>query len=53
MLYKGADFPNMRVAAMGHFSLFYQITRRHDQHHSLLGQPARSQETIETIKGTA
>ena len=26
MLYKAADFPNMRVAAMGHFSLFYKIT---------------------------
>lgn len=26
MLYKAADFPNMRVAIMGHFSLFYKIT---------------------------
>jgi plasmid stabilization system protein ParE len=26
MLYKAADFPNMRVATMGHFSLFYKIT---------------------------
>lgn len=26
MLFKTADFPNTRVAAMGHFSLFYQIT---------------------------
>jgi len=26
MLYKKADFPNMRVAAMGHFSMFYTIT---------------------------
>lgn len=26
MLYKAADFPNIRVATMGHFSLFYKIT---------------------------
>lgn len=26
MLYKAADFPNMRVATMGHYSLFYKIT---------------------------
>jgi plasmid stabilization system protein ParE len=24
MLYKAADIPNMRVAAMGHFSMFYK-----------------------------
>jgi plasmid stabilization system protein ParE len=26
MLYKTADFPDTRVAAMGHFSLFYKVT---------------------------
>ena len=26
MLYKTVDFPNTRVATMGHFSLFYQVT---------------------------
>jgi len=25
MLYKAVDFPDTRVAAMGHFSLFYKI----------------------------
>jgi hypothetical protein len=27
MLYKMADFPNTRVATMGHFSLFYKVKR--------------------------
>jgi hypothetical protein len=26
MIYKAADFLNLRVATMGHFSLFYKIT---------------------------
>jgi len=26
LLYKAAEFPNTRVAAMGHFSLFYNIS---------------------------
>lgn len=26
MLYKAADFPDMRIAAMGHFSMFFKIT---------------------------
>jgi plasmid stabilization system protein ParE len=26
LLYKAADFPETRVATMGHFSLFYKIT---------------------------
>ncbi|MBL7872583.1 MAG: type II toxin-antitoxin system RelE/ParE family toxin [Cyclobacteriaceae bacterium] len=26
LLYKAAEFPNTRVAAMGHFSLFYKIS---------------------------
>ncbi len=26
LLYKAADFPDTRVAAMGHFSLFYKVT---------------------------
>ena len=26
ILYKASDFPDMRVAAMGHYSLFYKIT---------------------------
>ncbi|MCU0419482.1 MAG: type II toxin-antitoxin system RelE/ParE family toxin [Cyclobacteriaceae bacterium] len=26
LLYKAADFPDTRVAAMGHFSLFYKAT---------------------------
>ena len=26
LIYKTAEFPNMRVAAMGHFSLFYKTT---------------------------
>jgi hypothetical protein len=25
MLYKTADFPNTRVASMGHFSIFYKV----------------------------
>lgn len=26
LLYKAADFPGTRVAAMGHFSLFYKVS---------------------------
>ena len=26
LIYKAAEFPDTRVAAMGHFSLFYKIT---------------------------
>ena len=26
LIYKTSEFPNMRVAAMGHFSLFYKTT---------------------------
>ena len=26
LIYKAAEFPDIRVAAMGHFSLFYKVT---------------------------
>lgn len=53
MLYKAADFPNMRVAAMGHFSLFYKITGDTIIIAAFWGQPARLQETPEIIRSTA